>query len=65
MMGSNDMTREQHALREQNFFASTNTALDDYIARVSAYLEPSYLGSILTFYRAKLCWAILAARGIC
>jgi golgi SNAP receptor complex member 2 len=34
-MGSNDYTREAHALREQNFFASTNQALDDYIARVS------------------------------
>lgn len=32
-MGSNDYTRETHALREQNFFASTNQTLDEYIAR--------------------------------
>ncbi|KUI68909.1 Protein transport protein bos1 [Cytospora mali] len=38
MMGSNDVTREQHALREQNFFASTNNALDEYIARGQAVL---------------------------
>ncbi|ROW02264.1 hypothetical protein VSDG_02395 [Cytospora chrysosperma] len=38
MMGSNDMTREQHALREQNFFAGTNSALDEYIARGQAVL---------------------------
>lgn len=37
-MGSNDMTRESHALREQNFFASTNNALDEYIARGQAVL---------------------------
>ncbi|KAI1103851.1 V-snare-domain-containing protein [Jackrogersella minutella] len=37
-MGSNDYTRETHALREQNFFASTNTALDEYIARGQAVL---------------------------
>ncbi|KAI0110710.1 V-snare-domain-containing protein [Hypoxylon sp. NC0597] len=37
-MGSNDYTREAHALREQNFFASTNTALDEYIARGQAVL---------------------------
>ncbi|KAI0016837.1 V-snare-domain-containing protein [Xylariomycetidae sp. FL0641] len=37
-MGSNDYTREAHAMREQNFFASTNTALDDYIARGQAVL---------------------------
>lgn len=37
-MGSNDYTREAHALREQNFFAGTNTALDDYIARGQAVL---------------------------
>ncbi|CAK7565776.1 MAG: Protein transport protein bos1 [Sporothrix epigloea] len=30
--------RETHALREQNFFASTNTALDEYIARGQAVL---------------------------
>lgn len=38
MMGSNDVTREQHALREQNFFAGTNSALDEYIARGQAVL---------------------------
>ena len=32
-MGSDDYTRESHALREQNFFSQTNNALDDYIAR--------------------------------
>lgn len=32
-MGSEDYTREAHALREQNFFSQTNSALDDYIAR--------------------------------
>ncbi|KAI1431486.1 V-snare-domain-containing protein [Xylaria sp. CBS 124048] len=32
-MGSGDYTREAHAIREQNFFASTHTALDEYIAR--------------------------------
>lgn len=37
-MGSNDYTREAHALREQNFFANTNTALDEYIARGQAVL---------------------------
>ncbi|KAK1531963.1 vesicle transport V-SNARE protein [Colletotrichum paranaense] len=37
-MGGNDVTREQHALREQNFFASTNSALDEYIARGQAVL---------------------------
>ncbi|KAJ1326874.1 golgi SNAP receptor complex member 2 [Microdochium nivale] len=37
-MGSDDYTRESHALREQNFFATTNTALDDYIARGQAVL---------------------------
>jgi golgi SNAP receptor complex member 2 len=37
-MGSNDMAREDHALREQNFFASTNSALDEYIARGQAVL---------------------------
>ncbi|KAI2602175.1 glycoside hydrolase superfamily [Hypoxylon sp. NC1633] len=37
-MGSNDYTRETHALREQNFFGATNTALDDYIARGQAVL---------------------------
>ncbi|KAK1955668.1 vesicle transport V-SNARE protein [Colletotrichum sublineola] len=37
-MGGNDITREQHALREQNFFAQTNSALDEYIARGQAVL---------------------------
>ncbi|OAA67946.1 v-snare protein [Niveomyces insectorum RCEF 264] len=31
-------TRETHALREHSFFASTNTALDEYIARGQAVL---------------------------
>ena len=30
--------REAHAFREQNFFANTNQALDDYIARGQAVL---------------------------
>ncbi|KAI1151521.1 V-snare-domain-containing protein [Nemania diffusa] len=37
-MGSGDYTREAHAMREQNFFASTNTALDEYLARGQAVL---------------------------
>uniref|UniRef100_A0A8H7N578 Protein transport protein BOS1 n=1 Tax=Bionectria ochroleuca TaxID=29856 RepID=A0A8H7N578_BIOOC len=37
--GSGDVTRESHALREQNFFATTNSALDDYIARGQAVLS--------------------------
>ena len=37
-MGSGDATRESHALREQAFFASTHSALDDYIARGQAVL---------------------------
>ncbi|KAI1128996.1 V-snare-domain-containing protein [Nemania abortiva] len=37
-MGSGDYTREAHAMREQNFFASTNNALDEYIARGQAVL---------------------------
>lgn len=37
-MGSGDMTREQHALREQDFFNHTNSALDEYIARGQAVL---------------------------
>lgn len=32
-MGSGDVARETHALREQSFFSSTNVALDEYIAR--------------------------------
>jgi len=37
-MGSGDYTRETHALREQNFFANTHTALDEYLARGQAVL---------------------------
>ncbi|KAH6857114.1 hypothetical protein B0I37DRAFT_90151 [Chaetomium sp. MPI-CAGE-AT-0009] len=37
-MGSGDATRESHALREQQFFANTHSALDDYIARGQAVL---------------------------
>ena len=37
-MGSNDSLREAHAFREQNFFANTNSALDEYIARGQAVL---------------------------
>lgn len=37
-LGSGDATREQHALREQNFFANTHTALDEYLARGQAVL---------------------------
>ncbi|KAK3306329.1 uncharacterized protein B0T15DRAFT_137682 [Chaetomium strumarium] len=37
-MGSGDVTRESHALREQAFFASTHSALDEYIARGQAVL---------------------------
>ncbi|UNI15915.1 protein transport protein bos1 [Purpureocillium takamizusanense] len=36
--GSADEMREAHALREQNFFANTHSALDDYIARGQAVL---------------------------
>ncbi|KJZ78685.1 hypothetical protein HIM_02076 [Hirsutella minnesotensis 3608] len=36
--GSSDEMREAHAFREQNFFADTNQALDDYIARGQAVL---------------------------
>ncbi|KAM4066176.1 hypothetical protein HRG_000318 [Hirsutella rhossiliensis] len=36
--GSSDELRESHAFREQNFFANTNQALDDYIARGQAVL---------------------------
>ena len=38
MLGSGDASREQHALREQDFFRSTHSALDDYIARGQAVL---------------------------
>ncbi|RDW69298.1 protein transport protein BOS1 [Coleophoma cylindrospora] len=37
-MQSGDYTRETHALREQNFFANTHTALDEYLARGQAVL---------------------------
>ncbi|KAL2125923.1 hypothetical protein VTI74DRAFT_2225 [Chaetomium olivicolor] len=37
-LGSGDVTREAHALREQQFFASTHSALDEYIARGQAVL---------------------------
>ncbi|CAJ2512574.1 Uu.00g055890.m01.CDS01 [Anthostomella pinea] len=37
-MGSDDYTRESHALREQDFFQNTNSALDEYIARGQAVL---------------------------
>ena len=36
--GAGDEAREAHALREQNFFSNTNSALDDYIARGQAVL---------------------------
>lgn len=36
--GGADATRESHAFREQSFFASTNSALDEYIARGQAVL---------------------------
>ncbi|KAK3380655.1 hypothetical protein B0T24DRAFT_591110 [Lasiosphaeria ovina] len=37
-LGSGDAARETHALREQQFFTSTHSALDDYIARGQAVL---------------------------
>lgn len=37
-MGSGDVTRESHALREQTFFANTHSALDEYLARGQAVL---------------------------
>ncbi|EGY17106.1 transport protein BOS1 [Verticillium dahliae VdLs.17] len=37
-MGSGEPSREQHAFREQTFFANTNNALDEYIARGQAVL---------------------------
>jgi hypothetical protein len=37
-MGSGDVSREAHAFREQNFFANTHSALDDYLARGQAVL---------------------------
>lgn len=37
-LGEAEDAREAHALREQNFFSGTNTALDEYIARGQAVL---------------------------
>ncbi|KAK3389882.1 hypothetical protein B0H63DRAFT_409744 [Podospora didyma] len=37
-LGSGDGERETHALREQQFFTSTHSALDEYIARGQAVL---------------------------
>ncbi|KAF3767935.1 V-snare-domain-containing protein [Cryphonectria parasitica EP155] len=37
-VGGDDVAREEHALREQNFFAGANSALDEYIARGQAVL---------------------------
>ena len=37
-LGSQDEMREAHAFREQNFFANTHSALDEYIARGQAVL---------------------------
>ncbi|RYP54132.1 hypothetical protein DL768_001017 [Monosporascus sp. mg162] len=37
-MAGEDYTREAHVMREQNFFAQTNNALDEYIARGQAVL---------------------------
>ncbi|KAH8688343.1 hypothetical protein BGZ61DRAFT_41517 [Ilyonectria robusta] len=37
-MGSGEEAREAHAFREQNFFSTTNQALDEYIARGQAVL---------------------------
>ncbi|KFZ24177.1 hypothetical protein V502_01340 [Pseudogymnoascus sp. VKM F-4520 (FW-2644)] len=37
-MGSGETTREAHAMREQNFFGNTHSALDEYLARGQAVL---------------------------
>ncbi|KAG9248338.1 hypothetical protein BJ878DRAFT_54799 [Calycina marina] len=37
-MNSGDMSRENHALREQDFFRNTHSALDEYLARGQAVL---------------------------
>lgn len=37
-MGSSDVTRESHALREQNFFTNTHSTLDEYLQRGQAVL---------------------------
>lgn len=36
--GTDDQTRESHALREQSFFAQTNTQLDEFLDRGRAVL---------------------------
>ena len=36
--GTNDPTRESHALREQSFFAQTNSQLDEFLDRGRAVL---------------------------
>ena len=36
--GTDDHTRESHALREQSFFAQTNTQLDEFLDRGRALL---------------------------
>ena len=36
--GSNDQSRESHALREQSFFAHTNSQLDEFLDRGRAVL---------------------------
>ena len=36
--GSHDQTRESHALREQSFFAQTNSQLDEFLDRGRAVL---------------------------
>lgn len=38
MSGGEQVSREAHAFREQNFFANTNSALDEYLARGQAVL---------------------------
>lgn len=38
-MGSGDQTRENHALREQDFFRNTNSSLDEYLARGQGVLD--------------------------
>jgi hypothetical protein len=36
--GGDSVTREAHVVREQNFFANTHAALDEYLARGQAVL---------------------------
>jgi Golgi SNAP receptor complex protein 2 len=38
-MESGNMSRENAALREQNFFANTHNSLDEYLARGKAVLD--------------------------